>query len=174
MWQGTQTIRIIVQLVIQALKRVFQLIGLVDENVWPRGWHAIIDYYGDFFNQVNRNRFFNDLFLFSVPVFTRDGVHDLIVYTVVLETAKVFWIVGLLLLIVAKFNLFKSYKIQADDHVQWKKLPKVRFGCKSQAFYGLLELIDKTCILDLSERVDESFHRWTDFLQIQFLSHRTC
>lgn len=66
-------------------------------------------------------------FRLSVPAenFTRDGIHDLIVYTVPVETSKVFFGIGFALLILSKLNVLQSFKIQSDDTVPLTKLPKV-------------------------------------------------
>lgn len=63
----------------------------------------------------------------SVPPenFTRDGIYNLIVFTAPLDSSKFFWIVCILLLLLGKLNIIQRYKIQPEDHVPWRKLPKV-------------------------------------------------
>lgn len=78
------------------------------------------------FHLQSKTRLAN-LHIFSVPPgnFTREGVEHFIVYTAALETIKFFWTIGFIFLLVSKFRLLESYKMQPDDHVQWVKLPKV-------------------------------------------------
>lgn len=78
------------------------------------------------FHLQSKTRFTICIF-FSVPPgnFTREGVEQFIVYTAALETIKFFWSIGFIFLVVSRLQLLKNYKMQPDDHVQWKKLPKV-------------------------------------------------
>jgi len=87
--------------------RVFQAFGYVADDIWEQKWHGVIDFY--------------------VPPenYSRDGIHDLIVYTGPIESAKFFWGFSFFLLVVCKLNLLARYKIQPNDHVPWKDLPKI-------------------------------------------------
>lgn len=111
---------------LKTLLRVFQTLNCVDENFWQLTWHNIMDYYSNF-NSTKLLKNIQVFYIFLVPPdnFTREGVEYFIVYTTAFESIKFFWTVSFLFLIISRFRLLKSYKMKSDDHVQWKKLPKV-------------------------------------------------
>lgn len=87
------------------------------------------------------------------------------VYTAAIESAKVLSLIGGFFLIIGKLGILKKYKIQQDDHIPWRKLPKVLTQVSK-----LNALQNSFCLLDSLEHHFQSRGCWNNFLEIHRLS----
>lgn len=102
--------------------------------------------------------------------FTRDGIYHLIVYTAPIDASKFFWFICILLLLLGKLKIIQKYKVQPEDHVPWKKLPKVfclKYNFKRKFIKAFLSL-------DRSQLNYESVHCWNIVHKVHLLPCRTC
>lgn len=132
-------------------------------------WISVIDAYGGYHcHELPRTGFNNSSLLVPPENFTRDGIYDLIVYRALVETTKFFWVIGFSLLLVGKLNLLSSYKVQPDDHIPWKKLPKVNPKCLCTT------AIISNSLSDCHKPSHQSIHRRNPLHEVHILPGRAC